>query len=212
MGRHRWRSTTRALLLAATLTALLAVPFAVPARADPGGAGWQRYLEQPRSSDVRPVSATALSGAVSNVRGITATGRGTTTLTVPAGGRPATILLDYRVEVQGSPYFDVAAFDGGGAPLSLSLAFTEARTYLQTPGSGALAAAAAAGTTTIALQPPAPRRTLTFAADDTVTVGSPAETGRIASVSGTTLTLQAPLAQDHPARAAGTSAPGAITG
>ena len=41
-----------------------------------------------------------------------------------------------------------------------------------------------AGATTISVQPGTPRSPLTFAAGDTVTVGSPAETDRIVSVSG----------------------------
>jgi len=49
-------------------------------------------------------------------------------------------------------------------------------------------------------------------AGDTVTVGSPAETDRIVSVSGAVITLKTPLADDHPAGAAVTSTPGAITG
>ena len=84
---------------------------------------------------------------------------------------------------------------------AVSLAFTEAKTYLRTPGSSTLAAAAAAGATAITVQPGTSRSPLTFAAGDTVTVGSPAETDHIVSVSGTTLTLKTPLAQAHPAGA-----------
>ena len=45
-----------------------------------------------------------------------------------------------------------------------------------------------------------------------MTVGSPAETDRIVSVSGAVITLKTPLADAHPAGAAVTSTPGAITG
>ena len=82
----------------------------------------------------------------------------------------------------------------------MSLAFTEAKTYLRTPGSSTLAAAAPAGATTVSVQPGTSRSPLTFAAGDTVTVGSPAETDRIVSVSGQ-LTLKTPLADAHPAGA-----------
>ena len=99
-----------------------------------------------------------------------------------------------------------------GASPAVSLAFTEAKTYLRTPGSSTLAAAAAAGATTISVQPGTSRSPLTFAAGDTVTIGSPAETDHIASVSGAVITLKTPLAGAHPAGAAVTSTPGAITG
>jgi hypothetical protein len=197
------------LAVAAALLAGLAAP---PAQAEPrpDHGGWQTYLEQPARSNVQAVSATVLSGTVSNARGLTAHGHGDTTLTVPAGGAPATVLLDYGVEVEGSPYLNVASYSG--TTLAASLAFTEARSYLRTPGSSTLAAAAAAGATTITVQPGTSRSPLTFAAGDTVTVGSPGETDTIASVSGATLTLSAPLADAQPAGATVASTPGAITG
>jgi hypothetical protein len=147
---------------------------------------------------------------VSNARGLTADGHGDTTLTVPPGGAPAAVLLDYGVDVEGSPYLNVGSYSG--TALAASLAFTEAKGYLRTPGSSTLAAAAAAGAATITVAPGTRRSPLTFAAGDTVTVGSPAETGTIVSVSGATLTLSAPLADAHPAGATVTSTPGAITG
>jgi len=192
--------------------ALLAALATAPAHAQPraGAGGWQSYLEQPRSSDVKAVSATVLSGTVANARALTADGHGDTTLTVTSSDHPATVLLDYGVEAEGTPYLDVASF-GGTAP-SVWLAFTEAKGYLHTPGSSTLAAAAAAGATALPVQPGTSRSPLTFAAGDTVTVGSPAETGTILAVSGTTLTLKSPLAEAHPAGAAVTSTPGAVTG
>ena len=156
------------------------------------------------------MSATVLSGSVSNARGLSSAGHGDTTLTVTSASDPATVLLDYGVEVEGSPYLDVGSYSGT-AP-AVSLAFTEAKTYLRTPGSSTLTAAADAGATTISLQPGTPRSPLTFAAGDTVTVGSPPEVDHIGSVSGSTLTLKTPLTQAHPAGATVTSTPGAITG
>jgi hypothetical protein len=197
------------LVVTAALLAGLAAP---PAHAAPrpDRAGWQSYLEQPDSSDVRAVSATVLSGNVSNARGLTAYGHGDTTLTVAPGGAPATVLLDYGVDVEGSPYLNVRSYSG--TVLAASLAFTEAKSYLHTPGSSTLAAASAAGATAITVQPGTSRSPLTFAAGDTVAVGSPTETGTITSVSGATLTLKRPLADAHPAGATVTSRPGAITG
>jgi hypothetical protein len=209
--KHRRDRKWLALPLAVT-AALLAGLAAPPAHAGqrPDRAGWQSYLEQPDSGNVQAVSATVLSGNVSNARGLTADGHGDTTLTVPAGGAPATVLLDYGVDVEGSPYLNVGSYSGTG--LAASLAFTEAKGYLRTPGSSTLAAAAAAGATTVTVAPGTRRSPLTFAAGDTVTVGSPAETDTIASVSGATLTLETPLAAAHPAGATVTSTPGAITG
>jgi hypothetical protein len=149
---------------------------------------------------------------VSNAQGLTSHADGATTLTVTSSNDPATILLDYGEDVEGSPYIDVKSYNTTGASPTVSLAFTEAKGYLRTPGSSTLAAAATVGATTLGVQPGSARSPLTFAAGDKVTVGSPAETDTIVSVSGATLTLNTPLTQDHPAGAAVTSTPGAITG
>lgn len=207
----RGRMMRRAFAPTAIFTALLMSVSAVPAQAGAGRPGWQSYLEQPRTSNVTPVSATVLSGNVSNVRGLTSHRGGATTLTATSG-QPAVILLDYGEEVEGMPYLNVKSYRSAGASPAISLAFTEARGYLRTPGSSTLAAAASAGATTLSVQPGSSRSPLTFAAGDTITIGSPTETDRIVSVSGATLTLKTPLAQDHPTGAAVTSTPGAITG
>jgi Bacterial alpha-L-rhamnosidase C-terminal domain/Bacterial alpha-L-rhamnosidase 6 hairpin glycosidase domain len=204
------KGSSRPTLLSAATAVFLAGLAVTPAWAQPHPQGWQAYLEQPAASDVRPVSATVLSGNVSNASGLTPGGHGPTTLTVTSADQPATILLGYSVEVEGTPYLNVAS-SRGTAP-TMSLAFTEAKTYLHTPGSSTLATAAAAGATTITVQAGTRRSPLTFAPGDTVTVASPTETDQIESVSGTTLALKAPLAQAHSAGASVTSAPGAITG
>ncbi len=209
--KHRKRKTLLAVPLftaTAALTAGLAAPQARALPRDDGG--WQSYLEQPASANVQPASATVLSGNVANARGLTAGGHGNTTLTVTAGGPPATVVLDYGVEVEGAPYVSVVSASSGAS--ALSLAFTESKKYLRTPGASTLAAAAAAGATSVTVKPGTARSPLTFAAGDTVTIGSPAETGAITAVSGTTLTLRAPLADAHPAGATVTSTPGAVTG
>jgi Bacterial alpha-L-rhamnosidase C-terminal domain/Bacterial alpha-L-rhamnosidase 6 hairpin glycosidase domain len=192
--------------------ALLAGMATVPASAEsqPHLGSWQSFLEQPGSSNVQAMSATVLSGSVTNARGLTSGGHGDTTLTVTSANAPATVLLDYGVEVEGTPYIDVQS-SSGTAP-AVSLAFTEAKTYLRTPGSSTLVSPAVAGDTTISTQPGTPRNPLTFAAGDAVTVGSPTETDTIVSVSGATLTLRTPLADAHPAGATVTSTPGAVTG
>ena len=206
---RRWAALP--LAAAAALLAGLASPQAHAAPAH-WPRGWQSYLEQPASSDVRPVSTTVLSGSVSGARALTGHGHGDTTLTVTPGGAPATVVLDYGVDVEGTPYATVESYTSGGTAPALSLAFSESMTYLRTPGSSTLAAPAAAGDTSIEVQPGTSRSPLTFAAGDTVTVGSPAETGTITAISGATLTLRAPLTSPHAAGAAVTSTPGAVTG
>jgi hypothetical protein len=206
------KGPVRLAWLLTSAVALVAGLAATPAHAGPkpNPGSWRSYMEQPATSNVKALSATVLSGNVVNARGLTAHGHGDTTLTATPDGGPATILLDYGVEVEGSPYLDVES--NSGTTPSVSLAFTESRTYLRTPGSGTLAAAVAAGATTVSLKPGSVFSPLTFASGDTVTIGSPAETDHIVSVSATTLTLKTPLADAHPAGATVTSTPGAITG
>jgi alpha-L-rhamnosidase len=120
--KHRGSLTSRVVLPAAvtTLLAALAVQGSAPAHAAVVPGGWQHYLEQPRSSDVKPVSAAVLSGSVSNARGLTSDGHGDTTLTVTPGGTPAIVLLDYGVEAEGSPYLDVLSYSGSAPGVSLA--------------------------------------------------------------------------------------------
>jgi hypothetical protein len=209
--KHRKGKAWIAVPLFTAIAALAAGLAAPQAHAQPGnGGGWQSYLEQPANANVNPTSATVLSGSVTNARGLTAHGHGNTTLTVTAGGAPATVVLDYGVEVEGSPYVSVASYSGGAS--AVSLAFSEAKTYLRTPGASTLATAAAASATSVTVTPGTARSPLTFANGDTVTIGSPAETDTITSVSGATLTLKSPLAGAHPAGATVASTPGAVTG
>src|SRR5438876_11896076 len=63
------------------------------AHAGPRAPARQQYLEQPATSDVRPGSATVLSGSVANPAGLTPGGHRTTTLTVTSSNDPATVLL-----------------------------------------------------------------------------------------------------------------------
>jgi hypothetical protein len=171
--------TRRVFAPTVILTALLTGALAAPANAAAPSGSWHTYLEQPKSSDVKPVSATVLSGNVSNAQGLTSHADGATTLTVTSSNDPATILLDYGEDVEGSPYIDVKSYNTTGASPTVSLAFTEAKGYLRTPGSSTLAAAATVGATTLGVQPGSARSPLTFAAGDKVTVGSPAETDTI---------------------------------
>jgi len=94
--KYRGSLTSRALPAAvATLLAALAVLGSTPAQAGArqahaadGSGGWQHYLEQPKSGEVKPTAAAVLSGSVSNARGLTSAGHGDTTLTVTASRSP----------------------------------------------------------------------------------------------------------------------------
>src|SRR5580704_7649682 len=115
----RGRMMRRAFVPTAIFTALLIGVSAVPAQAGAGRPGWQSYLEQPKSSNVTPVSATVLSGNVSNAWGLTSHRGGATTLTATSG-QPAVILLDYGEEVEGLPYLNVKSYSSGGTSPSVS--------------------------------------------------------------------------------------------
>src|SRR5207249_873230 len=88
-SRNGWMARALAPAAAAVFLAGLAV---TPAHAGPHAPAWQQYLphasarqqylEQPANSNVRPVSATVLSGSVANPGGLAQGGHGTTTLTV----------------------------------------------------------------------------------------------------------------------------------
>jgi alpha-L-rhamnosidase len=121
------------ITLTGFLTALLT---AAPILVTPAGAStdreWISYLEQPAVSTVRPVAVTVMSGHVSGAVGLTAQAGGATTLTMQAGGPPATLLLDYGVEVEGTPYINVKSYSGGTP--AITMAFSESKTYLYTRG------------------------------------------------------------------------------
>ncbi|MFF2999493.1 alpha-L-rhamnosidase C-terminal domain-containing protein [Streptomyces sp. NPDC057950] len=113
------------------MTTAFAGIFTAPATA--ANPDWRTYLIQPTSTNVKPVAASVSAGTVTNVQGVTSQGNGTTTLTVPQGGRPTTILLDYGTEVEGTPTISVQSHTG--TP-TLSLAFSEAKSWLTTSSSG----------------------------------------------------------------------------
>ena len=134
--KHRSDRKWLALPLAVT-AALLAGLAAPPAHAEqrPDSGGWQSYLEQPDSSNVQAVSATVLSGSVSNARGLTAYGHGITATSTLTGGfmggfrfeaitlsAPGTVVLSAAGVQFGGGYLATAA-DYQGYFLSSSGAF-----------------------------------------------------------------------------------------
>ena len=74
----------------------------------PANPNWQSLVPAPSSDDVRPVSIVRTQGSVTNP-GALVQGTGTTVMTVPSGGQPAAVVLDFGKEVGGTPYVTVSA-------------------------------------------------------------------------------------------------------
>ncbi|WP_203906193.1 carbohydrate-binding protein [Rhizocola hellebori] len=74
----------------------------------PANPNWQSLVPGPSSDDVRPVSVVRTQGSVTNAAALVQ-GTGTTVITVPSGGQPAAIVLDFGKEVGGTPYVTVSA-------------------------------------------------------------------------------------------------------
>ncbi|HZN72183.1 MAG TPA: carbohydrate-binding protein [Micromonosporaceae bacterium] len=74
----------------------------------PANPNWQSLVPAPSSDDVRPVSIVRTQGSVTNP-GALVQGSGTTVMTVPSGGQPAAVVLDFGKEVGGTPYVTVSA-------------------------------------------------------------------------------------------------------
>ncbi|HEX6682391.1 MAG TPA: carbohydrate-binding protein [Candidatus Limnocylindrales bacterium] len=74
----------------------------------PANPNWQSLVPAPSSDDVRPVSIVRTQGSVTNAAALVQ-GTGTTVMTVPSGGQPAAVVLDFGKEVGGTPYVTVSA-------------------------------------------------------------------------------------------------------
>jgi hypothetical protein len=70
----------------------------------PANPNWQSLVLGPSSDDVRPVRVVRTVGTVSNAGVLVGQGTGTVSLTVPQGGAPAAVVLDFGREVGGTPY------------------------------------------------------------------------------------------------------------
>ena len=112
--RHQRRPVRAALCAVAGIVTAAAVAL-MPA--SPSGAAlptwpanptWQSLVPAPSSDDVRPVSVVRTQGSVTNAQALVQ-GSGTATLTVPSGGQPAAVVLDFGKEVGGTPYITVSA-------------------------------------------------------------------------------------------------------
>src|SRR5258708_5011692 len=61
----------------------------------PANPNWQSLVLGPSSDDVRPVRVVRTVGSVSNAGVLVGQGTGTASLTVPQGGSPAAVVLDF---------------------------------------------------------------------------------------------------------------------
>ena len=102
----------------------------------PDNPNWQSLVLGPSSDDVRPVRVVRTAGSVSNAGVLVGQGTGTASLTVPQGGAPAAIVLDFGKEVGGTPYIVVSSSTASSATVRIST--SEALPFLTT-SSGAFA-------------------------------------------------------------------------
>ncbi|HEU5469857.1 MAG TPA: alpha-L-rhamnosidase C-terminal domain-containing protein [Actinophytocola sp.] len=134
----------------AVLSVLLATGWSVgvPATtAATGGPAWHSYVLAPPTPQVSPVRVETR-GTVANPQTLVRGKGSPTTLTTVAGQTPASVVLDFGVEVAGTPFLDLTALDGGA---TLTLATGEARQFLRRPAATTVAVAAPAGATTVTL-------------------------------------------------------------
>jgi hypothetical protein len=125
------RSIHRALAAAAAIS--LAVPAnSVAAIAAlptwPANPNWQGLVPAPASGAVRPASVVRTHGSVTNPGALTGQSGGSTVLTVPSGGSPAIVVVDFGKEVGGNPFVTVSASSASSA--TLGVATSEALPFL----------------------------------------------------------------------------------
>jgi len=137
--RHRRRRTIVRALIGSVVTAaaVVAVP-ATSAAAElptwPANPNWQSLVPAPSSGDVRPVSVVRTHGSVTNPGALTGQSSGSTVLTVPPGGLPAIVVVDYGKEVGGNPYVTVSA--APATSTTLGVATGEALSFLTRGATG----------------------------------------------------------------------------
>src|SRR5690349_14198126 len=98
----------------------------------PANPNWQSLVLGPSSDDVRPVRVVRTVGTVSNSGVLVGQGTGTASLTVPQGGSPAAIVLDFGKEVGGTPFIVVSNSTAPSATVRIST--SEALSFLTTSG------------------------------------------------------------------------------
>jgi hypothetical protein len=126
--------TRRALASTAVATAITLAVSANPPIASaelptwPANPNWQALVPAPSSGAVRPVSVVRTHGSVTNPGALTGQSSGSTTLTVPSGGSPAIVVVDFGKEVGGNPFVTVSAASATSA--TLGVATSEALPFL----------------------------------------------------------------------------------
>jgi hypothetical protein len=96
----------------------------------PTNPNWQSLVLGPSSDDVRAVRIVRTVGSVTNAGALVGQGTGPTSLTVPAGGSPAAIVLDFGREVGGTPFITVPSATASSASVRIST--SEALSFLTT--------------------------------------------------------------------------------
>src|SRR5256714_9345288 len=92
----------------------------------PANPNWQALVPAPASGDVRPVSVVRTHGTVTNPGALSGQSGGSTVLTVPSGGSPAIVVVDFGKEVGGNPYVTVSS----ASSATLGVATSEALPFL----------------------------------------------------------------------------------
>jgi hypothetical protein len=110
--RQRRRQAAAGSLIVALAAASAVVALSTPATAAlptwPANPNWQGLVPGPSSENVTPVRVVRTQGSVTNAAALVQ-GSGTAVMTVPSGGQPAAIVLDFGKEVGGTPYVAVSA-------------------------------------------------------------------------------------------------------
>ena len=130
----------------------------------PANPDWQSLVPGPKSDDVKPVRITRTHGSVTNAQALV-DGNGSTVLTMPPGGPPAIVVLDYGQEVGGTPYAAVSA--STPASNNLRISTSEALPFLNASTTTTLARDANTGDANVKVVSAAP-----FYVGSPVTIGS----------------------------------------
>jgi hypothetical protein len=166
---------------AAAATPVSALPSVAALPTWPDNPDWQSLVPGPRTDDVRPVSIVRTHGSVTNPGALTGQSTGSTVLTVPTGGRPAVVVLDFGKEVGGTPYMRVSASDPAGSATShtVRVSTSEALTFLTTNRTTTLSRSVSAGATNARVASVAP---FYVGSPITIGTGSGAETRTVTAV------------------------------
>src|SRR2546421_263353 len=130
---RRWAIPRAAAGVLVTVALAVAAPAGAAATVSalptwPANPNWQSLVPAPTSGDVRPVSVVRTHGSVTNPGALTGQSNGSTVLTVPSGGSPAIVVVDFGKEVGGNPFVTVSATSATSA--TLGVATSEALSFL----------------------------------------------------------------------------------